>query len=277
MIDRPPPPRRVFLSALSRLDPAALNVCQVLGKDFAVTRLGTEWIAFENACPHQGVPFSERDENSGQVVCPSHRWTFDLASGERVGVPQISLKKFVVVEEDGTLFIELPTPSAARSEQPTYLVRYALPGWVASFRADQPLSWPHRSSIVVRTNRGEEIGEFLGAAPRQREPSEPVGAIVRLLDPQEESRLHSTQPQLDRILDAIQAGASARNLPQEFPDAEQLLSGEVIVYYLGPDGLELADLAADLRVQQQCDIRFQPLFDPPPQKSCGSGGCGCGK
>jgi phenylpropionate dioxygenase-like ring-hydroxylating dioxygenase large terminal subunit len=53
-------------------------------------RIGGEWRAFVDSCPHRQVPLSEgRVENDGTLLCSYHGWRFDGSHGRCVAVPQI--------------------------------------------------------------------------------------------------------------------------------------------------------------------------------------------
>lgn len=278
MIDVPTPPRRIFLSIAQELPREGITLRTLLGQELAVTFLNDTWIAFENSCPHQGIPLAGGDCADGILTCPAHGWRFDLAAGTRVAIPQITLKTYNVIQEGDNLFVEFPVAKPVVAPT-TYLVRYALPGWVARFtppEGENLDNWPHKQPVVVQTNRGEEIGAFLGKPPRTTETVTAAGSILRTLLPADEQSQRQSADLTSQILKHAQTQAAQRTLPQEFADAEHLLAGGVIIYFLGPDGLELADLAEDLHQQFSIPVHFQPLLDLPSSGGgCGSGGCGC--
>jgi len=53
-----------------------------------------EWNVFEDACPHRLAALSEGriDENTGNLMCTYHGWTFDSA-GKCTKIPQSSPKE----------------------------------------------------------------------------------------------------------------------------------------------------------------------------------------
>jgi len=53
-----------------------------------------EWNVFEDACPHRLAALSEGriDENTGNLMCTYHGWTFDSA-GKCTNIPQSSPKE----------------------------------------------------------------------------------------------------------------------------------------------------------------------------------------
>ncbi|MFO1023133.1 MAG: Rieske (2Fe-2S) protein [Planctomycetales bacterium] len=277
MIDTLPPPRRLFLTSLQDLPREGVSVRTVLGKELGVAFVEGAWIAFENVCPHQGIPLAGGECESGILTCPAHGWRFDLAAGTRVGIPQITLKTYQVILEGEQLYVEFPVVKP-REAPPTYLVRYALPGWVARFTAPPEVEVQglmHRQRVVVQTNRGEEIGEYLGPPPKTDDEVTAAGSILRVLKGEEEQGHAQSASKTGEILRRAQSEGEKRHLPQEFADVEALLSGGTIIYFLGPDGLELADLAEDLHAEFSTPVHFQPLIDLPSGGGCGSGGCGC--
>lgn len=92
------------------LDPEVPHKFQLLGMDIVVwndapiegglfgpkkkraknaKRVGGQWRAFVDACPHRKVPLSEgRVEDDGSLLCSYHAWRFD-GEGALVDIPQV--------------------------------------------------------------------------------------------------------------------------------------------------------------------------------------------
>jgi nitrite reductase/ring-hydroxylating ferredoxin subunit len=92
------------------LDPEVPHKFQLLGMDIVVwndapiegglfgskkkrskkaKRVGGQWRAFIDACPHRKVPLSEgRVEDDGSLLCSYHAWRFD-GEGALVNIPQL--------------------------------------------------------------------------------------------------------------------------------------------------------------------------------------------
>jgi len=51
----------------------------------------TGFFASENTCPHRGGPLGEGDIIGGEIVCPWHLWSFEIATGFCVGNPEIKI------------------------------------------------------------------------------------------------------------------------------------------------------------------------------------------
>ncbi len=54
---------------------------QVSGRKLCIVKLGKEFYAVQNKCPHAGADLSKGWCALGKLVCPYHRHEFDLISG----------------------------------------------------------------------------------------------------------------------------------------------------------------------------------------------------
>ncbi|MEM7655046.1 MAG: Rieske (2Fe-2S) protein [Bacteroidota bacterium] len=72
-------------SAYQRLLSSSQGITQIkLGnKLLCLAKQAEEWYATSPKCPHQGAPLAGGHFNeTGALVCPWHRFAFDLASGQ---------------------------------------------------------------------------------------------------------------------------------------------------------------------------------------------------
>lgn len=75
-------------------------------REIGVYRLGEDWYAAKDICPHAGVSLVSGSTAPGvlkepQVACPAHGWVFDLRTGERVGPFDCSIATYPVRIQDG--------------------------------------------------------------------------------------------------------------------------------------------------------------------------------
>lgn len=63
----------------------------------------------DNECPHVGSPLARGTVTEGRVVCPSHGWTFDLATGDLCTVfgRQPGVRTYPVEVRDGIVYVDL--------------------------------------------------------------------------------------------------------------------------------------------------------------------------
>lgn len=92
-----------------------------------VFRVGDDFVAYLNVCPHQGGPVCEgqyfpevtaevgpRGElvqerlayDKPHLVCPWHGWEYDIRTGEMAGDRRIRLRKFRVTVDGDDVYVE---------------------------------------------------------------------------------------------------------------------------------------------------------------------------
>jgi hypothetical protein len=147
--------------------------------------------------------------------------------------------------------------------------------------------------VVIRTHRGEEVGEVL-----VRVDASPGSARTRLLRPATELDLENARR--SALLRAERFGVCERILdeagwPVELIDVETLPDQETtVIHYLGPRDVDLALLRARFRGSSGFDVVLEPAgLDPDPLAAdagalvgeeragrcgdCNCSGGGCGK
>jgi 3-phenylpropionate/trans-cinnamate dioxygenase ferredoxin subunit len=111
----------VEVSGAYEMKSGQMKMFNVAGEEILLARVGENFYATENRCPHMGGNLSQGKLEKTIVTCPRHRSQFDLADGHVVrwtdwsGV-RLSLAKMVkspralkthnVKVEDGKVFIE---------------------------------------------------------------------------------------------------------------------------------------------------------------------------
>src|SRR5712691_8014272 len=77
------------------------------GRSVALFNVEGRYYAVDNVCPHRGGPLGEGDLEGAVVSCPWHAWRWDVTTGANVNNPAIKLGCYPVVEEAGSIFVEL--------------------------------------------------------------------------------------------------------------------------------------------------------------------------
>lgn len=62
--------------------------------------------AFQGVCPHANTPLEEAEFDGQNLVCPIHRWTWDLSSGAPVHPQESALAEYPMKVEDGVVYID---------------------------------------------------------------------------------------------------------------------------------------------------------------------------
>ena len=76
-----------------------------------VCNLDGKLTAFENYCPHVGLPIGEGDMTGTVITCPFHGYTFNVETGKNVDfADDIPLTMMNVKRENGKVAVEVKTP-----------------------------------------------------------------------------------------------------------------------------------------------------------------------
>jgi nitrite reductase/ring-hydroxylating ferredoxin subunit len=249
--------------------------------EIALFRVGDEFHAIDNRCPHQGASLALGAREGLEVTCPWHSWRFDLATGAAVGRMGAGVRRFPVRVEGDDVLVEvapLETHPGGGDGIQRYLVRYGALAWVGWFGSIETIECAHRDRVVIHTSRGLELGEILAAPgdPGARDRREqPAGEVLRRADETEVADFRARYAEPVELLEAARRRIVAAELSVELVDCERLFDDEtVVLYYLGESPLELGSIATRLSEEHALRVLFQPVIDPPPGGGCGGGG-GC--
>ena len=85
-----------------------IAVMEINGKAIAITKFEENWFAFTSKCPHAGGLLSDGYIDAiGNVVCPLHRYKFNIKNGRNSSGEGYVLKTYPLqLNEDG-IFIGL--------------------------------------------------------------------------------------------------------------------------------------------------------------------------
>lgn len=160
-----------------------------------------------------------------------------------------------------------------------YLVRYGSMGHVGMFATDPAVDFaPHRGQeVVVRTHRGEQVGEVLARVERPAQLSDRDPDLPSLVRPATASDLEKarrgTTLRAERF-DLCGKILEEEGWPLELIDVETVLDLDTtVLHYLGPRDLDLAPLRARFRTSSGFDVVFEPAgLDPGPSPAVADGG-----
>lgn len=106
----------------------AVRIVEIEGRRIGLYRVGEEYFALADRCPHRGAPLcagavaTAVDIRDGEVVlgtpngtvrCPWHKWEFDIASGRALLDERLRVRRYAVRVQGDEIVVSLDLPSAA--------------------------------------------------------------------------------------------------------------------------------------------------------------------
>lgn len=73
-----------------------------------VCRMGENFFALEDRCPHANGPLSMGNFSPPFLVCPWHAWEFDCRGGQCVRAEDAAIRRYPVEIRDGAICVEFP-------------------------------------------------------------------------------------------------------------------------------------------------------------------------
>lgn len=176
------------LGEASEISPGNRKTYSIQGTEIAVFHVADndqpgEFYAIHDCCPHQGASLVEGDGSGTEIACPLHDWTFDVASGECHDFPEFPLTCYELKLESGVILIDASTIEDLDVKKNLYLVRYGARGWIDHFSAEEDTIHTHRERVILKSSRGEELGEILSKAEESMSSASPAGSILRTFTP----------------------------------------------------------------------------------------------
>jgi 3-phenylpropionate/trans-cinnamate dioxygenase ferredoxin subunit len=95
-----------------QLGPNGMAETEAGGKQVCIVKAGDEWRACARKCPHAGGTMSEGYLDAlGHIVCPLHRYKFDLRNGRNTSGEGYFLKTYPVEEREDGIYIGIARES----------------------------------------------------------------------------------------------------------------------------------------------------------------------
>ena len=145
----------------------------------------------------------------------------------------------------------------------TYIIRHGAMRFLGEYEAGEGAEYLRGSRVVVRSERGLEIGDVLCPAnPRAVELiSEPSrGQIIRLVNADDLAQLQNRRAGEQHELETCCRIIEQRQLQMELVDVEHILGGERIVFYfLAEKRVDFRDLVKDLAREYKTRIEMRQI------------------
>jgi len=146
---------------------------------------------------------------------------------------------------------------------PKYVVRYGAMRLLGAFTAPEQSQYSRGVSVVVRTDRGLEIGDVLcdaeeGALAGLRNVGE--GQILRATTPEDANEMARIHEHEAEELEVCQRSIDKLGLPMKLVDLEHVFGGErIVVYYLADGRVDFRELVRMLASEFQTRIEMRQI------------------
>lgn len=113
----------VDVGAVEDFEDGVFRVLEANGRQVGVVRVGEEFHALRNICPHQSAPLCagqvmpaigsagvgglRAEEGKLVVACPWHGWEFSITDGESAWDPKYRVRSYPVLVENGRVKVEM--------------------------------------------------------------------------------------------------------------------------------------------------------------------------
>jgi cell fate regulator YaaT (PSP1 superfamily) len=146
---------------------------------------------------------------------------------------------------------------------PQYIVRHGTIRFLGEYQAGGEDRYRRGDRVIVRSDRGVELGEVLcEASPQAIEClTEPTrGQILRTITPEDDARIDQLHEQEQKEIDLCCRLVSQRQLQMEMVDVEHLFGGErVVFYFLAEKRVDFRDLVKDLARELKTRIELRQI------------------
>ena len=154
-----------------------------------------------------------------------------------------------------------------------HLIRTGTLGQVGRYPAVDARRYPRGARVVVRTERGLEVGEVLGSDASESLERPVAGQLLRGMTVEDDLIQARIEQHRDRAYDACAARLRELGVPTTLVDVEHLFDGQSLVFhFLGPEPSELERLIDELAETYDAKVQFRAFTDTLTQ-GCGPG-CG---
>lgn len=159
----------------------------------------------------------------------------------------------------------------------TLLIRYGAMAEVARFRSAVAEPLDPGTPVVVRTQRGEELGRVVGSSSAAENRDDDGPAVLRAATDTDLSTADSRKAGCEAEFPAWQARIRDWSLDLELVDLERTLDGgKLVLYVLNDRGPETTKLALRAAAAGFGVIEVQPV-GPEGLLQASAGGCGSGR
>lgn len=97
----------VEAARVSDIPPGKCRTVQVGNQTVVLIQVNGEFYALDNCCPHNGGPIGRGEVVGDTVICPYHRWEFDVRTGKAKVITGYRIRTYPVKQEGDVLYVAL--------------------------------------------------------------------------------------------------------------------------------------------------------------------------
>jgi glutamate synthase domain-containing protein 2 len=119
--------QRIQVATVKDFPPGSVKTVEVNNVALALCNYEGEYYALDNRCPHRGGQLGDGSLVGSDLICPLHKWDFDVRTGISRYDNNDRVATYPVQVDDGKLFINSEDVPAAPKEQAGYLANWRRP------------------------------------------------------------------------------------------------------------------------------------------------------
>ena len=97
--------RRTFVCRLDQCPRDGLKAFEVEGGEKILVASAADAVyGYQALCPHMDVPLEEGFYDGRVITCHQHLWQWDVRTGAPLGLAEVPLQRYELVEDDGALY-----------------------------------------------------------------------------------------------------------------------------------------------------------------------------
>jgi nitrite reductase (NADH) small subunit/3-phenylpropionate/trans-cinnamate dioxygenase ferredoxin subunit len=107
-------PTYVTVARVGEIPDGDAKTVQEAGKRISVFRVGEQYFAIDDMCPHMGASLAGGFVENNIVTCPWHYWRFRLTDGAWADNPRIKIGSYPIQIVNDELRLEIPDAPAEK-------------------------------------------------------------------------------------------------------------------------------------------------------------------
>jgi nitrite reductase/ring-hydroxylating ferredoxin subunit len=101
----------ISVASIDDFPPGSAKLLETDSLEIALYNVEGAVYATSNVCPHQGASLADGELNGEEILCPWHRWCFNVKDGVSPLNPRLKVKTYAVKLEGKKILIDLPDKS----------------------------------------------------------------------------------------------------------------------------------------------------------------------